>query len=449
MRIGVIGTGYVGLVTGACLAEVGYQVICQDVDTVKIKALKQGKIPIYEPGLTALIEENTASNRLYFTSNLAELVAFAELIFIAVGTPADETGSADLKHVISVATSIGELMDAYRLIVTKSTVPAGTASKVRASIRQSLEQRKLDTDFDVASNPEFLKEGTAIQDFMNPDRIIIGVDSKRSEQSLRELYAPFNREQEKLIVMDIASSEMTKYAANIMLASKISTINEIANIAELVGADIDNIRAGIGADQRIGEHFIFAGAGYGGSCFPKDVRALEEVAREYGYKAEMLQAIDSVNQRQKKVLFSKIRNKFGENLKGITIAIWGLAFKPNTDDMREASSLVLIEKLLENGANIRVYDPEAMATARSRLEVCSDQIKYCDDQYSATGGADALVLVTEWEQFSEPDFSRLSAEMKQKVIFDGRNIWNPQTLNKMGFEYFGIGRQSQNTGSCE
>ncbi len=449
MKIGVVGTGYVGLVTGACLAEIGYQVLCQDVNTVKIEALKLGKIPIYEPGLTSLVEQNTANNRLHFTSSITDLVAFAEIIFIAVGTPADENGSADLKHVISVATSIGELMDDYRLIITKSTVPVGTASKVCAIIEQSLEQRKLDIDFDVASNPEFLKEGAAIQDFMSPDRIVIGVDSKRSEQRLRDLYAPFSQDQEKLIVMDIASSEMTKYAANIMLASKISTMNEIANIAELVGADIDHIRIGVGSDKRIGENFIFAGAGYGGSCFPKDVRALEEIAREYGYKAEILQAIESVNKRQKEVLFSKIGNKFGENLTGVTIAIWGLAFKPNTDDMREASSLVLIEKLLSCGANINVYDPVAMTVAQSLLQMHADKIHYCDDMYAVADGADALVLVTEWEQFSEPDFPRLFAEMKQKIIFDGRNIWNPQILNKLGFEYFGIGRQSHNTGSEE
>ena len=387
-----------------------------------------------------MVAENTTANRLNFTTDLAELVGFAEIIFIAVGTPEDENGSADLGHVVKVASSLGKLIEKDCLVVIKSTVPVGTARQVQALIDNSLLVRKLDIKVEIASNPEFLREGNALSDFNDPDRIVIGVASENGEALLRKLYAPFNKNNEKIIVMDLASSELTKYAANIMLASRISTVNEIANIAELVGADIELIRLGIGADERIGKRFIYAGAGYGGSCFPKDVRALEKTAAQHGYKAELLQAIEAVNQRQKQRLFSKIESYFEKNLSDLTIAIWGLAFKPDTDDMREAPSLVLIDQLVTAGAKVNAYDPKSICEARKYLDKYTGRVNYCEDKYAAAAGADGLVITTEWEQFLSPDFATLLRLMKQKVIFDGRNIWDPEVLHAMGFQYYGIGR---------
>ncbi len=439
MKVTIFGTGYVGLVTGACLAEVGNEVLCMDVDEHKIGQLREGVIPIYEPDLDKLVERNAAAGRLSFTTDPAEAVGHGLFQFIAVGTPPDEDGSADLRYVLAVAETIAEHMDEYRIVVDKSTVPVGTADKVRQRIRETLAERGRKVEFDVVSNPEFLKEGAAIDDFMKPDRIVIGTDNPRTTELLRALYAPFNRNHDRMVAMDIRSAELTKYAANAMLATKISFMNELANLAERLGADIEQVRKGIGSDSRIGYAFIYPGCGYGGSCFPKDVSALERTAREVGYEARLLSAVEAVNQRQKRRLFEKIHDHFNGDLEGRTIALWGLAFKPNTDDMREAPSRVLMESLWEAGARVRAYDPVAMDEAR-RIYGEKDDLILVDSPEAAAEDSDALAVVTEWNFFRSPDFNRLKTLLRQPVIFDGRNIYDPQTLREMGFHYYGIGR---------
>jgi UDPglucose 6-dehydrogenase len=439
MRISVVGSGYVGLVSGAGLSDVGHHVVCMDIDEGRIERLKNGIVPIFEPGLEQMLHRNARQGRLEYTTSIERAVAHAEVLFIAVGTPPDEDGSADLSHVLAVASAIGENLSAPMLVAVKSTVPVGTCEKVRDAIRARLDLRGADVEFSVASNPEFLKEGAAISDFMKPDRIVVGVDSEWAEQLLRELYAPFNRNHEKLLCMDVRSSELTKYAANAMLATKISLMNELSNLAARVGADIEHVRNGIGSDPRIGYSFIYPGAGYGGSCFPKDVRALERTAHEHGYTAELLRAVESVNGRQKKVLFGLLQRHFEEQLDGKQIAVWGLSFKPDTDDMREAPSITLIEALLTAGARVRAHDPQAAAEAHRILEG-REGFETVDDPYAAAAGADALVLVTEWKLYWAPDFERLGREMNQAVIVDGRNIWSPPVVRRRGFTYYGIGR---------
>ncbi len=439
MKVTIFGSGYVGLVTGACLAEVGNDVLCVDIDPAKIAMLNEGGIPIYEPGLEKIVHHNTASGRLNFTTDVAAGVAHGLFQFIAVGTPPDEDGSADLQYVLAVARSIGEHMGEYRIIVNKSTVPVGTADKVRATTREALKQRGVDIEYDVVSNPEFLKEGAAVDDFMRPDRIIIGTDNPRTTELLRALYAPFNRNHDRVIAMDIRSAELTKYAANAMLATKISFMNELANLAERLGADIENVRIGIGADPRIGYHFIYPGAGYGGSCFPKDVQALERTARGVGYQAELLSAVEAVNNRQKELLFRKIHDHFKGELQGRTIALWGLAFKPNTDDMRAAPSRVLMEALWAAGAQVRAHDPVAMDETR-RIYAERADLTLCETPEEAAQGADALAVVTEWNVFRSPDFTELKSSLAQPIIFDGRNIYNPSLVRQQGFVYYAIGR---------
>jgi UDPglucose 6-dehydrogenase len=439
MRISVVGSGYVGLVSGAGLSDVGHHVVCMDIDEGRIERLRNGIVPIFEPGLEQMLHRNARQGRLEYTTSIERAVAHAEVLFIAVGTPPDEDGSADLSHVLAVASAIGENLSAPMLVAVKSTVPVGTCEKVRDAIRARLDLRGADVEFSVASNPEFLKEGAAISDFMKPDRIVVGVDSEWAEQLLRELYAPFNRNHEKLLCMDVRSSELTKYAANAMLATKISLMNELSNLAARVGADIEHVRNGIGSDPRIGYSFIYPGAGYGGSCFPKDVRALERTAHEHGYTAELLRAVESVNGRQKKVLFGLLQRHFEEQLDGKQIAVWGLSFKPDTDDMREAPSITLIEALLTAGARVRAHDPQAAAEAHRILEG-REGFETVDDPYAAAAGADALVLVTEWKLYWAPDFERLGREMNQAVIVDGRNIWSPPVVRRRGFTYYGIGR---------
>ena len=439
MRVTIFGTGYVGLVTGTCLAEVGTDVICVDVDADKIARLERGEIPIYEPGLEPLVRDNHASGTLKFTTDAASAIAHAQVIFIAVGTPPDEDGSADLSHVLTVARTIGSTLSRYAVVVNKSTVPVGTADAVRQAIADALAARGGDIPFDVVSNPEFLKEGDAVQDCLRPDRIVIGADSARAIELLKNLYAPFNRNHERIVLMDVRSAELTKYAANAMLATKISFMNEIANIAEQVGADVEQVRRGIGSDPRIGYHFIYPGAGYGGSCFPKDVKALEFTARQHGHEPRLLNAVEAVNATQKKKLFALLDGHFGGKLAGRTIALWGLAFKPNTDDMREAPSRTLIEQLWEAGACVRAYDPEAGAEA-ARIYGQRENLVLCDDAYAALDGADALVIVTEWKMFRSPDFERIKARLRQPVIFDGRNLFEPKAVEATGFAYYGIGR---------
>ncbi len=439
MKTTIFGTGYVGLVTGACLAEVGNQVLCVDVDQEKIDKLREGVIPIYEPDLDKLVARNAAAGRLRFTTDPAEAVAHGLFQFIAVGTPPDEDGSADLTHVLEVAKTIANHMEDYRIVVNKSTVPVGTADRVREQIQKVLDHRGRQIEFDVVSNPEFLKEGAAINDFMKPDRIIVGTDNPRTAELLRILYAPFNRNHDRLIVMDIRSAELTKYAANAMLATKISFMNELANLAERLHADIERVRIGIGSDPRIGYHFIYPGCGYGGSCFPKDVKALERTAREVGYEAQLLGAVEAVNERQKRRLFEKIFDHFNGDLEGRTIALWGLAFKPNTDDMREAPSRVLMEALWQAGARVRAYDPVAMDETR-RIYGERDDLLLADSAMDAVENADALAIVTEWQLFRSPDFETIKTQLKQPVIFDGRNIYDPGLLRGMGFHYYGIGR---------
>ncbi|MBL8201843.1 MAG: UDP-glucose/GDP-mannose dehydrogenase family protein [Chromatiales bacterium] len=439
MRITVHGTGYVGLVTGACIAQAGNHVICVDIDEAKVAALNAGEIPIYEPGLAEIVRRNHAAGRLNFTTGVAEGVRHGELQFIAVGTPKNEDGSADLRHVLTVAESIGQYMTDYKVIVDKSTVPVGTADRVHEAIAGVLAKRKATVGFDVVSNPEFLKEGAAVADFMKPDRIIVGTDSERAAELLRQLYEPFSRSHDKLIVMDVRSAELTKYAANVMLATKISLMNELANIAERYGADIEQVRIGIGSDPRIGYSFIYPGCGYGGSCFPKDVHALIRSAEEIGYEAELVRAVDSVNNRQKHTLFQKISAHFGGKLKGRTLALWGLAFKPNTDDMREAPSRVLMEALWAAGARVRAYDPQSMAET-GRLYGTRPDLTLCESAGEALKGADALVIVTEWQEFRSPDFEQIRAALTAPVIFDGRNLYDPKLLAKQGFAHYAIGR---------
>lgn len=438
MKISVVGTGYVGLVTGTCFAETGIEVHCVDIDPVKIENLKKGISPIYEPGLEELIINNIKKNRLFFTTNIEESLQGAEAVFISVGTPPDEDGSADLQHVIKVANDIGKYINDYIVVVTKSTVPVGTAEKVRAAVRKELDNRKSKIEFDMASNPEFLKEGDAINDFMRPDRIVIGIDSQRAEQVMRKLYSPFLLNNHPIFFMDIPSAELTKYAANAMLATRISFMNEIALLCEKVGADVNNVRRGIGSDSRIGNKFLYAGTGYGGSCFPKDVKALIYTGKQNGFSMSIIEAVENVNDRQKSILFDKLMKHFNGNLRGKTIAIWGLAFKPNTDDMREAPALVIIEKLLKEGAKVQAYDPVAMEEAKRRL---GDSIVLSNDIYKVTENADALFLVTEWNEFRNPNWATVKQNLKSPVIIDGRNIYEPEELLSKGFVYFAIGRR--------
>jgi UDPglucose 6-dehydrogenase len=439
MRVTIFGSGYVGLVTGACLADAGNHVMCVDVDAGKIERLNGGEVPIHEPGLDALIARNAEAGRLQFTTDAAAGVKHGLFQIIAVGTPPDEDGSADLRHVLSVARTLGEHIDEYRVVITKSTVPVGTADKVRAALNETLAARGQAADFDVVSNPEFLKEGAAIGDFMKPDRIIVGTDNPRVTELMRLLYEPFTRNHDRLIVMDIRSAELTKYAANAMLATKISFMNELANLAERFGADIERVRIGIGSDPRIGYSFIYPGAGYGGSCFPKDVQALERSARGLNYEASLLSAVEAVNRRQKEVLFGKIHRHFGGRLGGRTVAVWGLAFKPNTDDMREAPSRVLMEALWQAGARVRAYDPVAMDEARRIYGERAD-LALCSSANAALEGADALAIVTEWSEFRSPDYDHIKSQLQQPVIFDGRNLYDPAFLARLGFTYYGIGR---------
>lgn len=440
MKITVIGTGYVGLVSGTCLAEVGNDVLCLDLDAKKINTLNQGGIPIHEPGLEAMVKRNVEAGRLRFTTSIEASVAHGAIQFIAVGTPPDEDGSADLQYVVSAARNIGKYMTEYKVIVDKSTVPVGTADKVRAAIQEELDSRNVKLDFSVASNPEFLKEGAAVEDFMRPDRIVVGTDDDRATQAMRTLYAPFQRNHERVIVMDIKSAELTKYAANAMLATRISFMNELANLAEKMGADIEHVRQGIGSDPRIGYHFLYPGCGYGGSCFPKDVQALQRTAREYGSDLKILEAVESANDHQKTVLLDKITARLGQDLSGKHFAVWGLAFKPNTDDMREAPSRVLIEGLWKRGATVTAYDPVAMEETK-RIYGDDPRLKLANNQMEALSGADALVIVTEWQVFRSPDFSAIKAALKSPVIFDGRNLYEPSTVRSAGMEYFPIGRK--------
>ena len=438
MNIAIVGTGYVGLVTGACFADTGVNVTCVDVDENKVEALKQGRVPIYEPGLDELVAKNYKAGRLKFTTSLEEVLNGQDVVFCAVGTPPDEDGSADLKYVLQVARTIGQHLNKYLVVVTKSTVPVGTASKIRNAINEELAKRGADVEFDVASNPEFLKEGSAINDFMSPDRVVIGVDSDRAKAILTRLYKPFMVVNFRVIFMDIPSAEMTKYAANSMLATRISFMNDIANLCELVGADVNMVRAGIGSDNRIGRKFLYAGCGYGGSCFPKDVKALVKTASDCGYPMEVLQAVESVNERQKSILFRKLQRVFGdEPLAGKTITRWGLAFKPETDDMREAPALVMIDLLKKAGCKVRAYDPIAMDECKRRV---GDAVTYCDNMYDALDGTEALLLLTEWKQFRLPDWNEVKRRMKRHLVIDGRNIFDAAEMTGYGFEYHCIGR---------
>ncbi len=439
MKITIIGTGYVGLVTGACFAEVGNDVLCIDVDERKIRTLNEGGLPIYEPGLLDMVKRNRAAGRLRFSTDVEAGVAFGEVQFIAVGTPPGEDGSADLQYVVAAARSIGRSMGEYRLVVDKSTVPVGTAEKVRGAIAAELKSRGADVPFSVVSNPEFLKEGAAIEDFMRPDRIVIGSEDERGTQIMRALYAPFQRNHDRLIVMGIRSAELTKYAANAMLATRISFMNEVANLAELVGADIEDVRRGIGSDPRIGYHFLYPGAGYGGSCFPKDVQALQRTATAANMPLHILDAVERVNNRQKEILAGKIVSYLGEDLSGRNIAVWGLAFKPNTDDMREAPSRVLIAELLRRGAVVTAYDPVAMDEAR-HLFGADERVRYAASPMAALAGADVLAIVTEWKEFRSPDFAAIKAALKSPAVFDGRNLYVPAEVRRHGLEYHAIGR---------
>lgn len=438
MNIAIVGTGYVGLVSGACFADTGANVTCVDVDINKIERLKKGEIPIYEPGLDELVLKNMKAGRLKFTSSLPEVLNEQEIVFSAVGTPPDEDGSADLKYVLQVAKTIGQNLNKYLVVVTKSTVPVGTARKVRATIQEELDKRGVDIAFDVASNPEFLKEGNAIKDFMSPDRVVVGIESERAKTILTRLYKPFLINNFRVIFMDIPSAEMTKYASNSMLATRISFMNDIANLCECVGADVNMVRQGIGSDTRIGRKFLYAGCGYGGSCFPKDVKALIKTADDCGYSMEVLKAVEHVNEKQKSILFHKLQAAYnGESLKGKTIALWGLSFKPETDDMRESTALVIIKLLKEAGCTIRAFDPVAMDECRRRV---GDDVIYCRDKYKAVFHADALLLLTEWKEFRLPSWDVVGSAMNKKLIIDGRNIFDPEELAEAGFEYHCIGR---------
>ncbi len=443
MKVTVFGSGYVGLVTGACLAEVGNKVICVDVDPAKIDLLNSGGVPIYEPGLPEMVKRNREAGRLIFTTDAKTGVDFGQIQFIAVGTPPDEDGSADLQYVLAVAESIAEHMNDFKVVVDKSTVPVGTGDKVAARIRETLAQRGAKIEFDVVANPEFLKEGAAISDFMKPDRIVVGTENPRSIQVMRELYGPFNRNHERLLFMDIRSAELTKYAANSMLATKISFMNELSNIAEILGADIEKVRIGIGSDPRIGFQFIYPGCGYGGSCFPKDVQALEKTALEVGYRPELLHAVESVNHHQKELLFNKISDYFDGRLSGKTVALWGLAFKPNTDDMRAASSRALMEALWDAGASVRAFDPVAREEAQ-RIYGQRGDLHLCENADEALEGADVLAVVTEWIEFRSPDFQEVREKLNYPAIFDGRNIYDPQAVTSAGLIHYSIGRRPAN-----
>ena len=440
MKITVIGSGYVGLVSGACLAELGNKVMCVDVDARKIATLQQGGVPIYEPGLKELIGANVASGRLRFTTDVAESVAHGLVQMIAVGTPSGEDGSADLQYVIAAARAIGRAMTEYKVIVDKSTVPVGTAEKVRLAIQEELDRRGVNIEFSVVSNPEFLKEGAAIDDFNRPDRIVIGSEDERAIKIMRDMYSPFQRNHDRLMVMDIKSAELTKYAANAMLATRISFMNELANLAEKVGADIEHVRKGIGSDQRIGYHFLYSGCGYGGSCFPKDIRALQRTGAEYGMPMKILHAVEEVNHAQKSVLLQKITSRFGDNLKGKHFALWGLAFKPGTDDMRDAPSRVVMEGLWAKGATVTAHDPVAMEETRHLYGERKD-LRYAETPLDALQDADALIIVTEWKAFKSPDFEAVKAALRAPIIFDGRNLFEPVTIAELGIEYHGIGRE--------
>lgn len=438
MNIAVVGTGYVGLVSGACFAETGAVVTCVDIDKDKVERLTRGEIPIYEPGLDELVLKNIKAGRLKFTTSLADILNEQEVVFSAVGTPPDEDGSADLKYVLQVAQTIGEHLNRHLVVVTKSTVPVGTSKKVKETIQKALDKRNVNVSFDVASNPEFLKEGNAIKDFMSPDRVVVGVESEKAKQILSRLYKPFLLNNFRVLFMDIPSAEMTKYAANSMLATRISFMNDIANLCEIVGADVNMVRAGIGSDTRIGRKFLYAGCGYGGSCFPKDVKALIKTAEDNGYNLQVLKAVEEVNKSQKQVLFNKLCKVYGkDNLKGKTIALWGLAFKPDTDDMRDSTALVVINLLLEAGCHIKAYDPIAMNECKRRL---GDKITYCKDMYEATLDADALLLLTEWQEFRLPTWDVIKRVMKTPLLIDGRNIFDAKELNEAGFTYYGIGK---------
>lgn len=441
MKVSIFGTGYVGLVTGCCLAEVGHSVVCIDIDQSKIDGLNKGVLPIWEPGLKDIVDRNVNEGRLQFTTNVATAVKHSEIQFIAVGTPPGEDGSADLQYVLAVAESIAHNMQGYKVIVNKSTVPVGSAEKVKARVNQVLAERGEQITFDVVSNPEFLKEGAAVSDFMKPDRIIIGTQSAEARERMTELYEPFNRNHERTIFMEVKSAELTKYAANTMLATKISLMNELANMAEILGADIEEVRKGIGADPRIGYHFIYPGCGYGGSCFPKDVQALERTAEQVSYKAELLKAVEAVNNRQKTRLFEKLAKYFGgaDKLSGKTIAVWGLSFKPNTDDMREAPSRTLIEALWQSGAKVQAFDPVAMDECQ-RIYGRRDDLTLMGTKEGALHNADALIIVTEWQQFRAPDFDLIKSELKNPVIVDGRNLFSPEKMSHMGITYYSIGR---------
>lgn len=439
MKVAVIGTGYVGLVTGTCFANMGNTVWCVDVDSKKIENLKQGIVPIYEPGLSEMVLNNYKQGHLHFTTQIQEALETCNICFIAVGTPMGEDGSADLQYVLNVAESIGKYMSHHMYVVDKSTVPVGTAAKVRNQIQKELNKRESNLTFDVISNPEFLKEGSAISDCMKPDRIVIGVDSTNAEETMRELYKPYLMDTDNFIIMDIASAEMTKYAANSMLATKISFINEIANICERVGADVNKVRKGIGSDKRIGYSFIYPGCGYGGSCFPKDVSALIKTAGEYGYETQLLKSVEQVNYAQKQILVTKVKQRFGEDLSDKVIAVWGLAFKPDTDDMRESAAITIIQRLTELGASVQAYDPKAMEEAKQCYLKGNDHVVYCESKYDALKGADALMLITEWKEFRSPDFYEIRERLKKPVIFDGRNQYNRKSIEKYGFEYYQIG----------
>lgn len=439
MKLSIFGSGYVGLVTGACLADVGHEVMCVDRDADKIANLKQGILPIYEPGLGGKIKTNTEEGRLHFTTDAVAAIDYAEVIFIAVGTPPEEDGSADLSAVIAVADTIGRHMTSPKVVITKSTVPVGSADRVREAIQSALDKRGETIAFYVASNPEFLKEGAAIADFEKPDRIVVGVDSDYARDVLSDIYAPFNRRNDRLIVMDIRSAEMTKYAANAMLATKISFMNEMANLAEKMGADIEQVRIGIGSDARIGYHFIYPGAGYGGSCFPKDVKALAAMGRTHGVPAKLIESVEAVNENQKHVLVNKIKRHFGDDLTGKTFAVWGLAFKPNTDDMREAPSRVIMESLWQAGAKVQAYDPEAMQECR-RIYGDRHDLQLCAHQMDALDGADALIVITEWKSFHAANIDAIKTKMKNPVVFDGRNIYDPRSMQRNGVTYYAIGR---------
>ena len=438
MKIAVVGTGYVGLVSGTCFAETGIQVTCVDIDTKKIERLKNGEVPIYEPGLTRLVKNNIEKKSLFFSTDLKESIVDCEAVFIAVGTPPDEDGSADLKYVLEVARDIGRHMQEYMVVITKSTVPIYTSEKVRAAVAEELQKRGSDIEFDVASNPEFLKEGAAVNDFLKPDRIIVGADSERAEKIIKRLYKPFLLNGHPIIFMDIISAEMTKYAANAMLATKISFMNEIANLCEVVGADVNLVRKGIGSDPRIGNKFIYPGAGYGGSCFPKDVKALVKTGLKYNSPLKVLESVEAANEHQKTVVGKKVLTHFGGTLQGKHIAVWGLSFKPETDDMREAPSLVIIDALLNAGATVTAYDPVAMEEAR---RIIGDKIKYAADRYEAVLDTDALIIVTEWSEFRVPNYRMMDKLMREKLIFDGRNIYDPAEMNEYGFTYYSIGRK--------